>query len=257
MVQTPEQTNGNSDDKFIAGLEPFTATSIEFLNGIIADPEPFKMLIFESFIPLDESSFTKNEAFNGQKFDKVVIISKTELKTQIYFDLCSYYMFTKKYDLAKEMVILCKSNLEKLKIECKEKVSELRFNTVTDEDLSGYLMACGIFDYQTPSLVQRFNECLLNNRKGLEMILSEDNHKREIPFVHRKSLEATIEKSSLEYMKIISLNCIRYILDDTNIIMSNLSSFTPQKNLFIKQFIQVRREKGGFVKKSFKFIYIF
>lgn len=245
MVQTPEQPNGNSDEKFISGLEPFTATSIEFLHGIIADPEPFKMLIFESFVPLEQGSVNKNEAFNGQKFDKFVIISKTELKTQIYFDLCSYYIFTKKYDLATEMAQSCKNNLEKLKVECRGKLSELRFCSVTDDDLNGYLLACGIFEQHAPSLFQRFNESLLNNRKNIETILTEDNYKFEIPFVHRKSLESSInDKSSSEYMKVIALNCIRYILEDSNIVTSNLSFFTlkteAQKTQLLKYCIQVR-----------------
>lgn len=240
MIQTPEQANGNLDEKFIAGFEPFTATSIEFLNSIIDDPEPFKMLMFESFVPLEESSFSKNESFNGQKFDKFVIISKTELKTQIYFDLCSYYIFTKKYDLANEMALLCKSNLEKLKLECKK--SDLRFCTVTDEDLRGYLLACGIFEQHTPSLFQRFNESLFNNRKNLEAILIEDNYKYEIPLIHRKCLESTVEKTLPEYPKIIALNCIRYILDDTNIITSNLAFFIlpeAQKTALFKHCIKV------------------
>lgn len=243
IVQTPEQPNGNLDDKFIAGLEPFTATSIEFLNGIIADSEPFRMLTYESFVPLEEGSFAKNEPFNGQKFDKFVVISKTELKAQIYFDLCTYYIFVKKYDLAKEMVELCKANLEKLKIDHKGKMSDLRFCTVTDDQLRGYLQACGIFDHHKQSLFQRFNECLYNDRRNLEAILSEDNYKREIPMVHRKCIESTLEKSSNEFMKIAALNRIRYILDDSNIVTSNLSFFMlkteAQKNLLLKYCIQV------------------
>lgn len=244
IVQTPETPNGNSDDKFLAGLEPFTATSIEFLNGIIADSEPFRMLTYDSFVPLEETSFAKNEPFNGQKFDKFVIISKTELKTQIYFDLCTYYIFVKKYDLAKEMAQLCKTNLEKLKVECKGKMSENRFCTVTDDDLRGYLQACGIFDDHKPSLFQRFNECLYNGRRNLEAILNEDNYKMEIPLVHRKCIESSLEKSSTDFMKIAALNCIRYILDDSNILTSNLSFFMlkteAQKNLLLKYCVQVR-----------------
>jgi integrator complex subunit 8 len=237
----PEVSNGNSDDKFITGLEPFTATSVEFLNSIIADPELFRMPVYDSFIPLEESSFSKNEAFNGQKFDECVIITKTQLKTQIYFDLCSYYIFTKKYELAKEMALLCKSNLESLKNECNEKLSDLSFCTVTDDDLKGYLLACGVFEQQ--SLLQRFNESLLNKRKNIEVILNEDNHKMEIPFVHRKCLESTLDKTAPEFLKIVALNYIRYILDDSNIITSNLSYFIVNSNtqriLLFKHCVQV------------------
>jgi integrator complex subunit 8 len=83
----------NPDDKFFAGIEPFTPTSIEFLNQIIADLEPFKMLTYDSFVPLEG---IKADAYNEQKFEKAIIVSKTELKAQIYYDLCAYNIFIKK-----------------------------------------------------------------------------------------------------------------------------------------------------------------
>jgi integrator complex subunit 8 len=244
IMQTPEQPACiNPDDKFISGLESFTTTSIEYLNGIISDPEPFKMLIYESFVPLDEQSFNRNDICNGQKFDKFVIISKTELKTQLYFDLCSFYIYTKKYDLAKESAMLCKSNLERLKIECKGKLAELRFCTIADEDLKGYLLACGIFELESPTLFQRFNECLLRDRKNIESILSEDNYKREIPLIHRKTAEMNFDSSSTEYLKILALNSVRYVLDSKNIVTNDIPFLSlrtnAQRNMLIKYFIQV------------------
>jgi integrator complex subunit 8 len=231
----------NSDEKFISGLEHFTPTSIEFLNGVLADPEPFKMLIFESFVPLEESSFNKCETNNGQKFDKFVIISKTELKTQIYYDLCAFYIFIKKYDLAKEMAILCRNNLAKLKVESKGK--ELRFCTITDEDIKGYLLACGIFDDNRPSLLQRFNECLINNRNNLEFILNEDNYRKEIPIICRKLLETNTDPLSNEFVKILALNSIRYLLDSSNVITNDIPFLAlrndSQRFLLLRFFIQV------------------
>lgn len=163
-----EQNNCvNSDDKFISGLESFTTTSIDFLNGILSDAEPFKMPLFESFVPLEESSFNKSDACNGQKFEKFTIISKTELKAQIYYDLCSYYIFTKKYNLAKEMAILCRNNYDKLSTESKGKQNY--FCSVTDENLKGYLLACGILQEGNPSLFERFNDCVLKERKNIEV----------------------------------------------------------------------------------------
>jgi hypothetical protein len=236
----------NPDDKFISGLESFTATSIEYLNGIIADLDPFKMPIYESFVPLDEASFNRNDICNGQKFDKFVIISKTELKTQLYYDLCSFYIFTKKYDLAKESVLLCKSNLESLRNECKGRMAELRFCTINDEELRGYLLACGVYELESPTLFQRFNECLLKDRKNLESILSEDNYKREIPLIHRKTAEAAFDSSTTEYIKILALNSIRYVLDSTNIVTNDIPFLSlqtnVQRNLLIKHFIQVREK---------------
>ncbi|KAG5681742.1 hypothetical protein PVAND_011151 [Polypedilum vanderplanki] len=245
IMQAQEQTTCiNPDDKFISGLESFTTTSIDYLNGIISDPEPFKMLIYESFVPLDEASFNRNDSCNGQKFDKFIIISKTELKAQIHYDLCSFYIYTKKYDLAKESVLLCKSNLEKLKVECNGKLSDLRFCTINDEHLRGYLLACGISEHETQTLFQRFNECLLTNRKNLESILMEDNYKKEIPLIHRKTAETVFDfdPSSNEYLKILALNSVRYILDGKNIVTNDIPFLSlrtnAQRNLMIKYFIQ-------------------
>lgn len=241
----PDQTTScvNSDDKFVSGLESFTSTSIEYLNGILLDPEPFKMLTYDSFVPLDEASFNRSDNCNGQKFDKFVIISKTELKTQIYYDLCSYYIYTKKYDLAKEMASMCKTNLAKLKEEFDGEMTELKFCNINEQDLKGYLLACGIFEQNSPSLFQRFNECLLNDRTNLESILNEDNYKREIPFVHRKTVECSIDVSSTEYIRVLALNSICYTLDKTNIISNDIPFLllrnNAHRNLLLKYFIQV------------------
>lgn len=233
----------NPDDKFFAGIEPFTPTSIEFLNQIITDPEPFRMLTFDSFVPLEENSANKPDAYNGQRFDKSVVISKTELKAQIYYDLCAYNIFIKKYDVGREMIILCRDNLKKLKQEYAGRVSEIRFCTVKDEDLKGYLAACGIFDQEPSSLFQRFNESIINQNKNLEVILSEDNIKREIPFVHRKTLDIDYEKSSNETLKILALNTIRFVLDDSNILACDTTTLkfkhAAQRDVFLKHFIQV------------------
>lgn len=162
VVSTPEQTNGYSiqDDLFIASLEPCTPTSIDFLNQIMLDVEPFRILKFNSFIPLDSKS-----EINQQKIESTQSISKIELKTQIYFDLAFYYMFIKKYDLAKQNIILCRDNLIELKKEYYNKpAGEYEFCTVTDDELKGYLMASGVFD-EAPNLMQKMNESMLDKYK--------------------------------------------------------------------------------------------
>lgn len=257
MTGPDQPNNSNPDDKFFAGIEPFTPTSIEFLNQIIADPEPFRMLTFESFVPLEESTANKNEAYNGQKFDRSNIISKTELKAQIYYDLCAYNIFIKKYEVGRQMIVLCRDNLKKLKLEYAGRLSEIRFCTVTDEELNGYLSACGIFEQEPPSLFQRFNESILNKSKDLEQILNEDNFNREIPFVHRKSLEVDHEPGSCEGLKLLALNNIRYVLDDTNIISSDITGLRfknpEQRTIFLKNFIQVCTHNHSKRKKTFSF----
>lgn len=245
MMTAPEaQNNGaNHDEKFFAGIEPFTPTSIEFLNQIINDSEPFKMLTYDSFIPLEERNAMK---YRGQKFEKSIVISKIELKAQIYYDLCAYNVFIKKYDVAKEMILLCRENLTKLKKEFAGRMSEIQFCTVTDDDLQGYLMACGIRETTPVSLFQKFNQSLMNNHKDLEEILNEDNVKREIPFIHRKLVENELEQTAPDNLKIAALNTIRLIVCDENILISNLISSRLVSNLqrsqFLKHFIQVRLE---------------
>jgi integrator complex subunit 8 len=242
IMTGPDQPNicSNPDDKFFAGIEPFTPTSIEFLNQIIADPEPFRMLTFDSFVPLEESSPN-----NSQNFEKSIIISKTELKAQIYYDLCAYNIFIKKYDVGKEMIILCRDNLAKLKKEYAGRLSEIRFCTVTEEELNGYLMACGIFEKEPSTLFQRFNESIIEKNKDLEIILNEDNYNREIPFIHRKILEMEHEPSSTEGLEIAASNSIRFVLDDSNILTSDTSTLrfknVSQRLIFLKFFIQVRK----------------
>lgn len=247
LMTGPDQANNcsNPDDnsRFFAGIEPFTPTSIEFLNQILADPEPFRMLVFDSFVPLEENSPSKPDAYNGQKFDTSLIISKTELKAQIYYDLCAYYIFIKKYELGREMIISCRDNIMKLKEEYAGRMSELKFCTVTEQDLNGHLAACGVFDQEPSFLFQRFNESILNNSKHLEVILSEDNIKREIPIMHRKTLEVDLEQPSNESLKLLALNSIRSVLEDSNILTSDIITLKLKKEdkreIFLRFFVQV------------------
>lgn len=246
MIMTPDQPNicSNPDDKFFSGIEPFTPTSIEFLNQIIADPDPFRMLTYDSFIPLDEHSAKKPDAFNGQKFENSVVISKTELKAQIYFDLCAYNIFIKKYDVGKEMIILCRDNLKKLKQDYAGRLNEICFCTVTDEELNGYLAACGIFEQESTSIFQRFNESVADKCKDLGSILNEDNIKREIPFIHRRSIEVDHDQAANgENLMVIALNTIRLVLDDTNILTSDTTTLkfknSIHRGVFLKHFVQV------------------
>lgn len=245
IMTGPDQPSicSNPDDKFFAGIEPFTPTSIEFLNQIIADPDPFRMLTFDSFVALEESP--ANNSYS-QNFDKSITVSKTELKAQIYYDLCAYNIFIKKYEVGREMIILCRDNLAKLKKDYAGKMHEVRFCTVTDEELNGYLMACGIFEQEPTTLFQRFNESILGKNKDLESILNEDNYSREIPFIHRKILEMDHEQSSTEGLKIAASNSIRFVLDDSNILTSDTSTLRfkipGQRSIFLKNFIQVSFE---------------
>jgi hypothetical protein len=141
------------------------------------------------------------------------------------------------------MATLCRTNYDKLQIELKEKSAEARFCTVSDENLKGYLLACGILQEGNPSLFQRFNDCPLNDLKTMEIILSEDNYKKEIPFIHRKAFEGDLDPTSNEFVKVLALNSIRYILDSSNIVTNDIPFLVlrnnVQRGLLLKYFIQV------------------
>lgn len=157
-ISGPEQNNYSiQDDLFITSLEPFTPTSIDFLNQIISDPDPFKVLTYDSFVPLDAN------VEKVQKFESAITISKTEIKTQIYYDLCFYYMYVKKYELAKQNILLCRDNFALLQkeYEKKGKFEEFVLCTVTEDELRGYQLACGVFD-EKANLLQKLNESMLN-----------------------------------------------------------------------------------------------
>lgn len=145
---------------FVASLEPFTQTSIDFLMQICKDEEPFGMLTYDSFVSLHPNSDR-----TVQNFDKVIPISKAELKAQIYYDLCTFYLHVKKYDLAREHIIECRKNLDELKRECRGKdAARFLFCTFSEEEMYGYLLACGVAN-EPLSLLHRMNQSVLHHYK--------------------------------------------------------------------------------------------
>lgn len=214
------------DDFFISSMEGLTQNSIDFLTQVMQDPEPFRLITFDCFNALDA-----NSDGIGQNFDLAVPITKTEIKTQIYFDLCMYYLFTRSYKLARESVIACRDTLRQLKQEYAAKGrKDFLYCTLDEEELNAYLMACGVFEEQIPriemTLMHRVNESIQRQYAGIVQIFKEDNLKREIPITQRKVIEKDIEgsissgnlKDSKEvHYQIIALNVIRYIVDDTDI----------------------------------------
>lgn len=214
------------DDFFISSMEGLTQNSIDFLMQVMQDPEPFRLLTFDCFIALDASSDSVSQCF-----DQAVTITKTEVKVQIYFDLCMYHLFTKNYKLARESVIACRDTLRQLKQEYAAKGrKDFLYCTLDEEELNAYLMACGVFDEQVPriemTLMHRVNESIQRQYGGIVQIFKEDNLKREIPMTQRKVIEQDIEgsistgnlKDAKEmHHQVIALNVIRYIVDDTDI----------------------------------------
>lgn len=106
-----------------------------------------------------------------QDFDNSITISKAELRAQIAYDLCIFYLYDKKYELAREKANECRENLNILKKEYAEKKiddkdeAKFLFCTFTDEELDGCLMACGLYEVKHVGLIHRMNESIMNGYK--------------------------------------------------------------------------------------------
>lgn len=222
-----EQANSFRDEMFLSSLEPFTQTSIDFLNQICLDDEPFIHLTYSSFVALSPNSVSDRLE---QDFENSIVISKAELKAQIAYDLCEFYLYDKKYVLAKQKAIECRDNLAILKKEYAEKEIECDTNdggqflfcTFTDEELHGRLMACGLFENDSAGLLYRMNDSIMNKYKDIHTIFESDNDKLEIPLVNRRILELDMEgihtnepqKITREaVIRIAALNAIRSMID--------------------------------------------
>lgn len=142
------------------------------------DEEQFIALKYDSFNALNsESECTR------QNFDCVENISKSELRAQIGFDLCIYYLHSKKYELGRQQSISCRNNLAKAKLEyvsnnnnnnndSATKKMDFKFCTINETELSGYLLACGIVDDHIQlNLMHKLNESSLNQYKVIITII--------------------------------------------------------------------------------------
>lgn len=105
-----------------------------------------------------------------QDFDNSIIISKAELRAQIAFDLCIFYLYDKKYDLARQKAKECQENLNNLKkeyadkqIDDKDEANRFLFCTFTDDELNGCLLACGLHENENIGLLHRLNESIMKN----------------------------------------------------------------------------------------------
>lgn len=215
------------DELFLSSLEPFTQNSIEFLNQICQDEEPFIHLTYGSFVALNPNAMSDKLE---QDFENSIVISKAELRAQIAYDLCEYYLYDKKYELAKQKVIECRDNLQALKneyaekqIECnKDDGGQFLFCTFSEDELQGRLMACGLFDSENVGLLYRMNESVMNKYKNLHTIFELDNVRMEIPLVNRRIVELDMEAIHANepqkipndaVVRIAALNTVRSIID--------------------------------------------
>lgn len=137
-------------------------SSIDFLNNECLNNEIFRMLTIDSFVPLD---INKSEI--TQNFDAAHVISKFEQRTQIHYDLCTYYLYNSIYDEARKHALACQLCLIKLQ----EEYGQLPFVfcCVAEEDLTAYLLACGLKDNQN-NLLQQMNDHFVLNDYSVKLL---------------------------------------------------------------------------------------
>lgn len=238
-VQLPNLNHGDLNsafraDAFMASLDACVPQSLEYLHKLIVEDDaggdgvgteertpasstPFVTLVYDTFTAIGETPSMQQQqlgvvaavpasiSHHRQTFDSMLPISATELRTQIHFDLCTFYLHSKKYDSAREQALLCRGSLQKLRLEYERNpstepiversssVPAFRFCTVDEADLLGCLRACGCDDPKHASLMHRLTESTLNNYAGLVEILTEDNRVKQIPLVNRRIVELDIE----------------------------------------------------------------
>uniref|UniRef100_A0A182MXX2 INTS8 TPR repeats domain-containing protein n=1 Tax=Anopheles dirus TaxID=7168 RepID=A0A182MXX2_9DIPT len=241
------------DESSIPALEPITQLSIDFLNQVLMEPQAFRVLTYESFVPLDW-----NVEHTQQRFDAAIAIKPCELRAQIHYDLCQYYLYVQKYDLARQNVLLCKENYAQWQ---REEIGRTglppAYCTVDAETLQGYLLACGVTG-EPDGLLQRLHESILNHYSDIVLILKEDNLRKEIPMTQRKLLELNIEgynaigstDGNLTEQKelvlaVVALNIIRYVMDGENILSCNvaLQKYKAQQSKLIESLFQYADEQ--------------
>lgn len=227
LLTNQEQANAFRDEIFSSPLEPYTQTSIEFLNQICQDEDPFIHLTYGSFVALGPNSTSDRLE---QDFDNSIVISKAELRAQIAYDLCEFYLYSKKYELARQKVIECRDNLAALKMEYAEKKIECNhdeggqflFCTFSEDELHGRLMACGLFENSNIGPLYQMNGSVMKKYAEMQTIFEADNVKCEIPLVNRRIVELDMEgmhtnepqKLSREsVIKSAALNAIRSMTD--------------------------------------------
>lgn len=129
--------------------------SIEYLQELCKSNEAFHVFSYETFIPLHPN----DDMYVPQNFEAMLQISLAELRTQIYFDLVNFYLYTKQYLLAREAVSECRRYLNLMKNEYEmigKSTKQFVFCHVNEDELEGYLLACGL-SAQSQTLAERFN----------------------------------------------------------------------------------------------------
>ncbi|KAH8284495.1 hypothetical protein KR018_000094 [Drosophila ironensis] len=182
-LKTPRPPNMyQTVDQLQQFLDSPTQPSIEFLLQLCSGGKPFYVFHYDSFVTLQCDNLG-----TGQNYDLMHLITPQELRAQLQYELAQYYLYTKQYVLAREAAAACNTNLQAIPAQ-----TTLYFCHIKATELEGLLQACGI-SAQQQTLLERFQQSLLNNYANILSILKLDNGLREIPLVSRRQLELDIE----------------------------------------------------------------
>lgn len=146
--------------------------SVDYLQQLCKSNEAFYIFTYETFVPLNPNN--EEIGLTTQRFDLMLAISLAELRTQIFYDLVNFYLYTKQYQLAREAVIECRQNLNLTMAEYEKSGRtslQFAFCHVNEKELEGFLMACGV-SCQTPTLLERFNMSSLTQYKVISLYAS-------------------------------------------------------------------------------------
>jgi len=192
-------------------LDTPTQPSIEYLQQLCASTKPFYIFHYDSFVPL-----RCDDIGNGQNYDVMHLITPQELRAQLHYELAQYYLYTKQYVLAREAAAACNTNLQAIPPQ-----TTLYYCHIRPSELEGLLQACGI-SAEEQSLLEKFQQSLLNNYTDIVSILRMDNRRREIPFISRRQVELDIEgsistgilKETVQLqLQVAALNVVRNIFE--------------------------------------------
>ncbi|KAJ8912846.1 hypothetical protein NQ315_007978 [Exocentrus adspersus] len=184
------------------------------------------ILTFECFVlPTEANDFLQFQ------WDNCLSISKDEFCAQINFDLGTLFFYKEEYEQAKPYFSHC--------LECLTVTSKVNeFLDVDRQMLETYINACcGSPEISKRNLLEQLNLSIVNQYKGVTTILQHDNVYKEIPLIHRLTLELDIQGALSSgaftvardlLFKIKALNVVRSVLDKKPIYQC---SFVSNKNV--------------------------
>ncbi|XP_063395483.1 integrator complex subunit 8-like [Cydia fagiglandana] len=215
--------------------------SIKYLEKVIAyydshgkgnEPLQIRIPVIDTFTHITEDMHNMVHNWDAGS----VYVSQYELLMQIHFDLSYNYFFYGHHEKAKKHILGCRKNQKLLEYEVKSKGyghgqydkvpwGNLNYASVSEDDILGYIRALNmgqdLLD-EDKSLLQRLQESVTNDYKGIIAIFQADNLSRDIPMIHRQVIEHDIQAAASTspvsvpkdlMIRVSALNAVRYALE--------------------------------------------